>query len=107
MKSEQFLASLLSGQYINTIKQAEQWGFPTPFLSRPVSKAVAEMPVMPLFILDSGFFHVALLSNRRAEQIKNKLSVEGCKRRGDRRSAAQAYTQRPLHSHYSQVLVYK
>lgn len=44
MKSEQFLASLLSGQYINTIKQAEQWGFPTPFLSRPISKAVAEIP---------------------------------------------------------------
>jgi len=44
MKSEQFLASLLSGQYINTIKKAEQWGFPTPLLSRPISKAVAEMP---------------------------------------------------------------
>jgi len=44
MKSEQFLASLLSGQYINTIKKAEQWGFPTPLFARPVSKAVAEMP---------------------------------------------------------------
>lgn len=33
-----------------------------------------------LLILDSGLLHVAILSNCKAEQIKNKLSLEGWRR---------------------------
>lgn len=64
---------------INTIKKAEQWGFPTPLLSRPISKAVAEMPSAAF--VDPGLRSpCSLLSNRKAEQIKHKLSLEGWRR---------------------------
>lgn len=66
---------------INTIKKAEQWGFPTPLLSRPISKAVAEMPSAAF--VDPGLRSpCSLLSNRKAEQIKHKLSLEAWRRGG-------------------------
>lgn len=85
---------------INTIKKAEQWGFPTPLLSRPISKAVAEMPSAAF--VDPGLRSpCSLLSNRKAEQIKLKLSMEGWRR--GRQGRAMPQPMCPLCSLYSQV----
>lgn len=81
MQDEIWVISCFSSFWtvINTIKKAEQWGFPTPLLSRPISKAVAEMPSAAF--VDLGLRSpCSVLSNRKAEQIKHKLSLEGWRR---------------------------
>lgn len=55
MKSEQFLASLLSGQYINTIKKPEQWEPVLFHCQATVSKAGAGIPDVPFVSRDWVF----------------------------------------------------
>jgi len=53
-------------------------------------------------ILDSGLLHVALLSNHKAEQIQNKLSLEGW-RRGETGRVLPEPTRRANYTHSTQV----